>query len=47
MPLFNLMTSSNPKMDSCNTLYLNYGYNVTYNFDYTLSWFNEYLAVRK
>ena len=34
MPLFNLMTSSNPKMDWCNTLYHNYGHNVSFNFDY-------------
>ena len=36
------MTSDNPKIDSCNTLYLNYGHNVTFNFDYTL--FNNYFA---
>ena len=47
MSLFSLMISSNPKMDWCNILYLNYGYNVTFNFDYTLPWFNDYLAVRK
>ena len=34
MPLFNLMTSSNPKMDWCNTLYHNYGHNVSFNFDH-------------
>ena len=27
MPLLNLMTSSNPKMDWCNTWYHNYGHN--------------------
>ena len=32
MPLLNLMTSNKPKMDWCNTLYLNYGHNVTFNF---------------
>ena len=47
MPLLNLMTSNNPKMDWCNTLYLNYGHNVTFNFDYTLSWFNDYFAAYK
>ena len=31
MSLLNVMTSNNPKMD-CNTLYLNYGHNVTFNF---------------
>ena len=36
------MTSTNPKMDWCNTLYFNYGHNVTFNFDYTLSRFNDY-----
>ena len=36
-----------PKMDCCNTLYLNYGPNGTFNFDYTLSWFNDYFAVHK
>ena len=46
MPLLYL-TSNNPKMDGCNTLYFNYGYNgynATFNFDYTLSLFNEYFA---
>ena len=33
MPLLNLMTSNNPKMDWCNTLYFNYGHNVAFNFD--------------
>ena len=32
MLLLNLMTSYNPKMDWCNTLHLNYGHNVTFNF---------------
>ena len=41
------MTSNNPKMDWCNTFCFNYGHNVTFNFDYTLSWFNEYFAARK
>jgi hypothetical protein len=31
MPLLNLMTSSNPKMDWCNTLYLNRGHNMSLN----------------
>ena len=47
MPLFNLMISGNPKMDWCNTLYLNYGPNGTFNFDYTLSWFNDCFAACK
>ena len=34
MSLLHLMTSNNPKMDGCNTLYFNYGHNVTFNFDY-------------
>ena len=33
MPLLHLMTFTNPKMDWCNTLYFNYGHNVTFNFD--------------
>ena len=41
------MTSNNPKMYWCNTLYFNYGHNVTFNFDYTLSWFNDYFATHK
>ena len=37
MPLLHLMTSTNPKMDWCNTLhFLNYGHNVTFNFDFNL-----------
>ena len=36
--LFNLLISSNPKMDWCNTLYLNYGPNGT---------FNDYFAIHK
>ena len=44
MPLLHLMTFTNPKMDWCNTLYFNYGHNVTFNFDYTLSRFNDYFA---
>ena len=47
MPLLHLMTSNNPKMDGCNTLYLNYGHNMTFNFDYTLSLFNDYFATHK
>ena len=46
MPL-RLMTSNNPRMDWCNTLYLNYGHNLTFNFDYTLSQFNDYFASHK
>ena len=34
-------------MDWCNTLYFNYGHNVTFNFDYTLSQFNDYFAIYK
>ena len=47
MPLFYLKTYSNPKMDWCNTLYFNYGYNVTFNFDYTFSPFNDEFATYK
>ena len=47
MPLRNLMTSNNPKMDWCNTLCFNYGYNVTFNFYYTLSLFNDYFCYRE
>ena len=46
MPL-HLMTSTNPKMDRSNTLYFNYGHNVTFYFDYTLSRFNDYFATHK
>ena len=35
-----LMTSNNPKMDWCN-----YGHNVTFNFDFVLTWFNDYFAL--
>ena len=41
------MMSNNTKMDCCNTLYLNYRHNVTFNFDYTLSWFNDSFAAHK
>ena len=41
------MAFNNPKMDRCNTLYLNYGHNETFNFDYTLSLFNDYFAAHK
>ena len=45
---FHLMTSNNlNKMDGCNTLYFNYGRNMTFNFDYTLSLFNDYFATHK
>ena len=47
MPLLNLKTSNNPKMDWCNTRYLNYGHNVIFNLDYTLSWFNDCFAAQK
>jgi len=30
MPLLHLMTSNNPQVDWCNTLYPNYGHNVTF-----------------
>ena len=36
MPLLHLMTSTNPKMNWYNTLYFNYGHNVTFNFDFNL-----------
>ena len=41
------MTSKNPEMDWYNIFYLNYGLNVTFNFDYTLSWFNDYFSTYK
>ena len=44
-PLLDLMTSNNPKMDWDNTLYLNYEHNVTFNFDYILTWFNDSFAL--
>ena len=47
MLLLHLMTSNNPKMNCCNTLYLNYGHNVTFNSDHTLSLFNDYFATHK
>ena len=47
MPLLHLMTFNNPKVDWHNTLYFNYGHNVTFNFDYTLSQFNDYFATHK
>ena len=47
MPLLHLMTSTKPTMDWCNTLHFNYGHIVTFNFDYTLSWFNDSFAVLK
>ena len=47
MPLLKLMTSNNPKIDWCNTLYFNYGHNVTFDFDYTLSRFNDYFVTHK
>ena len=45
MPLLDQMTSNNSKMDWYNTLYLNYGHNVTFNFYYVLTWFNDYFAL--
>ena len=36
MPLLHLMTSTNPKMDWCNTLHFNYVHNVTFNFNFNL-----------
>ena len=47
MPLLHLMTSTNPKIDWCNTLHFYYGHNVTFNFDYTLSQFNDYFTTDK
>ena len=37
------MASNDPKMDGYNILYLNCGHNVTLNYDYILTWFNDYL----
>ena len=39
-----VMTFNNPKMDWYNILYLNYGNNVTFNYDYVLTLFNDYFA---
>ena len=36
MPLLHLMTSTNPKLDWCNTLHFNYVHNVTFNFNFNL-----------
>ena len=36
------MTSNNPKINGCN-----YGHNGTLNFDYILTWFNDYFAAHK
>ena len=47
MPLLHLMTFNNPKVDWHNTLYFNYGHSVTFNFDYTLSQFNDYFTTYK
>ena len=47
MPLLHLKASNNPKMDRCNTLYFNNGYNVTFNFDYRLSQFNDEFVTYK
>ena len=47
IPLLHLMTSTNPKMDWCSTLYFTYGHNVTSNFDYTLSRFNDCFATHR
>ena len=42
MTLLDLITSNNTKMG-----WYNYGHNVTFNFDYTLSRFNDYFATHK
>ena len=47
MPLLRLMTSNNPRMDLCNTSYFNYGHNMTFYSDYTLSQFNDYFVAHK
>ena len=47
IPLLHLKTSNNLNMDVCNMLYFNYGYNVTFNFGYTLPWLNDYFATYK
>ena len=36
MPLLKLMTSNNPKMNWCNTLYFSYEHNVTFHFDFNM-----------
>ena len=40
-----VMLSNNHKMDCYNILYLNYGHSVTFNFDYVLTWYNNYFAL--
>ena len=47
MPPLKLMASNNLKMDWCNPLNFNCGHDVTFNFDYTLSWFNDYITTHK
>ena len=42
-----LMTSNNLKMNWYNILYLIYGHNVTFDFDYVLTWFNDYFPAHK
>ena len=45
--LNSVMTSNNPKVDWYSILYLNYGHNVTFNFDYVLTLFNDCFAAHK
>ena len=47
MPPLKLMASNNLKMGWCNPLNFNCGHDVTFNFDYTLSWFNDHFATHK
>ena len=47
MFLLHLMTSNKAKMEWYNTLYFNYGHNVTFNFDYTLCQFSDCFATHK
>ena len=44
IPLLHLMTSTNPKIDWCNTLHFNYGHNVTLTL--ILTCFNNYVPLR-
>ena len=44
---FYLKTYNSYKIDWCNMLHFNYGYNVTFNFAYTFSLFNENFATYK
>ena len=46
-PLQGNTQENNPKMVGCNTLYFNYGYNLTFKFDCSLSRYNDEFATYK